>query len=507
MKRGPANVAEVFDHVLAVDPDRPALVGPSGRYSYSELDRAANRAAHALAAMGVRPGDRVGASMPNDVGVVIAFHGVMRLGAVWVGINRVLAPPEKQYILGDAGIKVFLGDDEMATQVEKLRGELPDLGPIVGDWAAALRTADDGRLSPTIDPLAPAGIAYTSGTTGFPKGVVHSQYNLLLPGAATVASRGYDASLRKGDCLSLTILNLMVLSTLLVSQAGGCCVVMDRVDPTGIAAWLREEKVTVWNGVPAMLHGLIADPGVAAEDLRSVNDLWTGGGDCPEVIRSRFADKFGIPVRATYGLTEAPTLVTIDEVGSEHVAGASGKALPHLDVRIVDEDGQAVPSGSTGEICIGPASVGPWAGQYRPMLEYWQRPEATNGSLRGGVLHTGDVGYLEGGYLFVRDRRSSLIIRGGANVYPAEVERVLHSAPGVVACAVVGIPDPRLGERVVAAVQLEPGWEASGDQLTAYCRERLAAYKVPERFETVESFARNSMGKIQRTQLPQLFTD
>jgi acyl-CoA synthetase (AMP-forming)/AMP-acid ligase II len=507
MKRLPANVAEVFDHVLAVDPDRPALIGPRSGYSYAELDRAANRAANALASMGVRPGDRVGASMPNDVDVVVAFHGVMRLGAVWVGINRVLAPPEKHYILGDAGIKVFLGDDEMATQVEKLRGELPDLGPIVGDWAAAQRGADDGRLSPIIDPLAPAGIAYTSGTTGFPKGVVHSQYNLLLPGAATVASRGYDASLRKGDCLSFTILNLMVLSTLLVSQAGGCCVVMDRVDPTGIAAWLREEKVTVWNAVPAMLHGLIADPGVAADDLTSVNDLWTGGGDCPEVIRSRFADKFGIPIRSTYGLTEAPTLVTIDDRDGQHVAGASGKPLAHLDVGIVDEDGQAVPPGSTGEICIRPASAGPWAGQYRPMLGYWQRPEATDDTLRGGLLHTGDIGYLDGGYLFVRDRRSSLIIRGGANVYPAEVERVLQSAPGVVACAVVGIPDPRLGERVVAAVQLEPASEASSDDLRAYCHERLAAYKVPERFERVESLARNAMGKIQRTELHQLFVD
>jgi acyl-CoA synthetase (AMP-forming)/AMP-acid ligase II len=173
--------------------------------------------------LGVKTGDRVAASLPNEAEVVAAFHGAMRLGAIWVGINRALAPPEREYILDDAGASVYLDD------------------------ADALRAAIDAA-SPheavDVDPFAPAGIAYTSGTTGYPKGAVHSQYNLLLPGRMVVESRGYDTRLRKGDCFALTILNMQVLTTLLVAQCGGTSIVMDRLDATGVAEWIRQERCT-----------------------------------------------------------------------------------------------------------------------------------------------------------------------------------------------------------------------------------------------------------------------
>ena len=488
----PASVARVLDAALAADPEREALVTRDRRLSYGELDRLADRAAHALRDLGVAPGDRVAAALPNEADVVVAFHGAMRLGAVWVGVNRALAPPEKQFLLSDSGARLLLCDDE-----------LPDLGVRVVDltaWRGAVDAAADGPVGVDVDPFAPAGIAYTSGTTGRPKGAVHSQHNLLVPGAMLVETRGYGPSLRKGDCFPFTILNMAVLTTLLVSQAGGCSIVMDRIDAAGVAEWIRTERITTWNGPPALLHTLATDDSIAADDLASLDEVWTGGADCPESIRAAFEAKFGLPVLATYGLSEAPTVVAIDERSGEHRPGASGRPLPHLAVRISGADGSTLPPGETGEICVGPADD-----RYRLMLGYWERPEATSEALAGGELHTGDLGFLDGdGFLHLRDRKSLMIIRGGANVYPAEVERVLLTAPGVAACAVLGVPDERLGERVVAVVEVADGASLDEDAVRAHCLANLAKYKVPERFAVVAAMPRNAMGKIIRAELPAL---
>ncbi len=500
MRPVPPSVARVLDDALAADPDRVALVTRSRRLTYADLDREADRAAHALRALGVGPGDRVAASLPNDAAVVVAFHGAMRLGAVWVGVNRALAAPEKRFLLEDSGAAVLLADDDLGDL-----GDVGDLGVrVVGaaGWAAALDAAPDGPVGVDVDPDAPAGIAYTSGTTGRPKGAVHSQHTLLAPGAVLVETRGYGPDLRKGDCFPFTVLNMAVLTTLLVSQAGGCSIVMDRIDAEGVADWIHRERVTTWNGPPALLHDLATNPAVALSDLASLTEVWTGGADCPEAIRSRFEAKFGLPVVATYGLSEAPTVVAIDPLAGHHVAGASGRPLPHLAVRIAGPDGATLPPGGTGEVCVGPA---PADGRYRPMLGYWERPDATAEALAGGELRTGDVGVLDGeGYLHIRDRKSLVVIRGGANVYPAEVERVLLDAPGVAAAAVLGVPDERLGERVVAVVEPAAGVPFDPDAVRDHCLAHLARYKVPERLVAVERLPRNAMGKVIRADLPGL---
>ncbi|MCU1486786.1 MAG: AMP-dependent synthetase and ligase [Actinomycetia bacterium] len=461
---------KISDVFRDADPGHEALVTRSGRWTYRQLDDACDRAAGALWSMGVRPGARVGVSLPNDVEVVLAFHGLMRVGAVWVGVNRNLAEPEKQHLLRDSGATTYLDDEDA--------------------WRDAVRDATPVEL-PDVDPDALAGIAYTSGTTGRPKGAMHSQRTLLTPGAALVASRGYGADLRKGDCFPLTILNLQVLTTLLTAQAGGCAVVMDRIDAEGVAEWIRRERVTTWNGPPALLHSLVERDDITRDDLSSLDEVWTGGADCPEPLRERFAAKFGHQVHATYGLTEAPTVVAIDPRGGEHRAGASGRPLPHLAVTVVD-----------GELCVGPVDDGPWAGVYHPMLGYLDRPEATAEVLAGGVLHTGDLGELDAdGFLHVRDRKSLVIIRGGANVYPAEVERVLSEAAGVAGCAVFGVADERLGERVMAVVEPLPDAALDGEALRAHCLEQLAKYKVPERIAVVDALPRNAMGKVERPAL------
>ena len=504
----PVDIGYVLEAALDEAPDRCALVGRDRRYSYAELDAEADAAAAALSALGVGPGDRVGASLPNDTAVVVAFHGVMRLGAVWVGLNQLLPPAEQSALVDDCGARVYLG--ETPDQLERTPHALEHIvatgvtdHPATGWWELVAAHRGNAAPRPTIDPEAPAAIAYTSGTTGRPKGVVHSQASLLLPGSSLVAARGYTSELCKGDCLALTILNLLVLSTLLVSQAQGTCVVMDSKDPGGIAEWIRREQITTWNGVPTLLYDLVHDDSVAAADLSSLQEVWSGGAPCPEGLRRSFEEKFGQRLLTTYGLTEAPTVVTIDDARSPSPPGSSGRALPHLQVTITDGSGRAVAAGERGEICIGPPDDSTWSTRFRTMVGYWRQPEVS--ALHDGVLHTGDVGYLDrDGNLFVVDRKQLVILRGGANVYPAEVEDVLMGVAGVRGCAVLGTADERLGERVIAVLEVDDGFVAPGSEedpqaaLRQFCTERLARYKVPDRFVFCDSLPRNAMGKVRR---------
>lgn len=499
-----AGIGDVFAPALARDADHEALVTRRGRWSYRQLDDACARAAGALAALGVRPGDRVAASLPNEADIVVAFHGAMRLGAIWVGVNQALAPPEQAFLLGDSEASTLLCDVATAAGLARHRGDLPALDTVVTEeeWQDSVDGAEAQRDLAPVDPLLPAGLAYTSGTTGRPKGAVHSQHNLLAPGAVLVATRGYGPALRKGDCLPLTILNMVVLTTLLVAQAQGTTVVMDRLDAEGVADWIGREGVTVWNGPPPILHTLVdldtVDPGA----LSPLQEVWSGGAALPEDLRSRFAAKFGLPVIGTYGLSEAPTIVGIDPTDGTHRAGASGRVLPHIDLRVLDGDGGAVGPGEVGEICLAPSATAPFDACYRPPLGYWNRPQATAALLDGGVVHTGDVGLVDDdGWLHVRDRLNLMIVRGGANVYPAEVERVLDGIDGVAASAVTGVDDERLGQRVVAAVELDPGSILAPEDLRAGARSELARYKVPERIVVVGALPRNAMGKVDRTAL------
>ena len=369
---------------------------------------------------------------------------------------------------------------------------------------------DDAGPGPVVDPFAPAAIAYTSGTTGFPKGAVHTQHNLLLPGrVAALRAAGPAAGLAAarpavmGVALPLTILNLMILGPLAAYQAGAAVVAMDRIDAVGMADWIEREQVTTFAAVPAMVHDLLTHPEVTDDMLASIEAIGVGGADMPEAFRRLYEERFGRRVGTGYGLTEAPTSVTGEDVTGPPVQGTCGRALPQVRIHILDDEGVELPVGELGEVCVGPSEEGDFRDTYRPMLGYWNRPPETAAALRGGLLHTGDLGVLdEDGNLFIKDRRNDLIIRGGANVYPAEVERVLHDAPGVSACAVIGEPDERLGERVVAFVELEPKARIVDEaSLLEHCRVNLARYKVPETVTFVSGFDRTPMGKIRKTVL------
>jgi long-chain acyl-CoA synthetase len=519
----PATLAVVLDRMVTEDPDAEALVGRSGRFSYVDLDLAVDRGARGLVSLGVEAGDRVAACLPNDVQIVIAFLAAMRLGAIWVGVNRPLALPEKLYLLRDCGAAVLLASPDTATQIAAQTSELESLRKIVCvrpndpacEWEAVQSGADAVRIPPIeIDPHAPAAIAYTSGTTGYPKGAVHSQHNIMLPGAVSAATGRNAPELRQGCVLPLTILNLMVLSPVAAFQNGSCCVAMDRIDPEGLAQWVRTEQVGTFAGVPTILHDLLTHPNVKPEDLESLVSPMVGGAECPEAFRELYRERYGREVGIGYGMTEAPTAVTSAAGSPPGTAppkpGLCGVALPQVAIEIRDEKDRILGPDEVGEICVAPASGGEWAEIYTPMLGYWNRPDASAEALRDGVYHTGDLGFMEAdGTLFIRGRRNELILRGGANVYPAEVERVIGENPRVAAVAVLGLTDARLGERVVAAVEPEAGESLEPDeleaQLKAQCRSQLAAYKVPDQIVIVESLPRNAMAKVIKRELEPLF--
>jgi long-chain acyl-CoA synthetase len=504
---GPGTAARLLDAMLEETPERLALVGRSARYTVAELDNAANRAANALRSLGVKPGDRVAASLPNDADIVVLFLAAMRLGAIWVGINRPLAAPEKAYMLSDAGVRVLLGDSIACTQIEPLRGDLPQLNELVkvdpgsadDVWGGLLADSDDDPVDVAIDPFTPGAIAYTSGTTGFPKGAVHTQHNMLMPGAVSAFFGSYTEGAVLGVALPLTILNLMILGPAAAYQNGITLVAIDRVDAVGLAEWIENEKISTFAAVPAMVHDLLSHPDVDQSQLASLSGIGVGGADMPDAFRRMYRERFKAPVGTGYGLTEAPTAVTVEDPTIEPVANTCGKALPQVQIHILDEDDNELGVGDVGEVCVGPAEEGPFADMYRPMLGYWNRAEATAVALRNGLLHTGDMGMVDDdGNLYIKDRRNDLIIRGGANVYPAEVERVLHESPDVQACAVIGSPDDRLGERVIAFVQLAGGANADPNELRAVCAAHLALYKVPDEITFVPEFDLTPMGKIRK---------
>ncbi len=500
---GPWTTADTLAAGVARHPDREALVDGGLRLTYSELDQRVRAAAGGLASVGVGHGGRVACRLPNRAALVEAFLATQRLGAVWVGVNTNLTATETAWMYDDADVDLVV-----ATADDDPHGRpVLTVDPVTGDGTWAEMVAS-GVPAPAVevDPHAPAAVAYTSGTTGRPKGAVHSQHNLLWPG---VSSRGPYPALpgeRHGSALALTILNMLALGPLWAFLRGTTSVLIDRTDTLGLATAIRDEGIHRITLVPAQAHDLVHDAAVTREDLATLTQFIIGAGHTPPELRAAWTDKFGSTPTIGYGLSEGPTGVTRERPDRPVRGDGAGYPLDPVAVTIVDEEDRPLPDGEIGEVCIGPRADGPWAGVWTPMLGYWNRPEATAEALRGGLLHTGDLGLLdEHGQLVIKGRHTEMILRGGANVYPAEVERVLLTHPAVAEAAVLGRPDDRLGERVAAAVVARTGVELDVDELAEHCGADLARYKVPGQWAVVDALPRNSMGKVVKADLNGVF--
>lgn len=504
---GPSTTAAALEVGIQRHPGRTALVHDDQSFSYSELGTRVDAIAGGLAAAGIGLGSVVACSLPNHTAIVEAFLATQRLGAVWLGINTNLAHDEMKWILDDAEPSLLITAADQTGAFGDVELLNVDIASSASTWTDLI---ESGRQAPdvVINPHAPAAIAYTSGTTGRPKGAVHSQHNLLWPGISSRSSYPTLPGERHGTALALTILNMLVLGPLWAFLRGTTAILMDRTDAVGLAASVRSHKVNRITLVPAMVHDLVSNPDIASGDLASLSETIIGAGHTSPALREAWENKFGTRAIVGYGLSEAPTGVTREHVDRPRRPDGVGYPLDPVQVLIVDENDLPVPSGETGEVCLTATEVGPWTGAWTPMLGYRNQPDATAAALRGGVLHTGDLGFLDAdGQLVIRGRRTELVLRGGANIYPAEVERVLLEHPGIREAAVFGLPDERLGEVVAAGLVAESGPWAEFDSnalledVTAFCRERLAGYKVPEQAVILEALPCNAMGKVMKGEL------
>jgi acyl-CoA synthetase (AMP-forming)/AMP-acid ligase II len=444
-------------------------------------------------------------SLPNDVDIVIAFLAAMRLGVIWVGVNRQLAGKEKASIIRDAGCVLALVDQQAA---EQLTSEPADAQVVTVDrWREACDQQDNAELHVTApDPFDPAAIAYTSGTTGEPKGVVHSQHNLMVYGATAREAGLFDSPMHAGVQLPLTILNLFVIQVLHAYQNNGKTVCMNVRTPREFAKTVQTEGIAHIATVPTIYYDLLHDDEIDPDALKSVRLAEIGGTSVPDTLVAELSHMFGIHPFVSYGSTEAPATITRIPAGEPPSPGYVGLPLPQVRVTVRSSTGEELGTGEEGEIWVGPSQEGAMAQTYSPYLGYWKQPNLTKRSLRGGEFRTGDLGVLdETGRLYIRGRQSDLIIRGGANIHAGEVERVIAGITGVQGCAVLGLPDERLGERVVAVVEPKPGVQLNPDKVKQSCVGNLAKYKVPEEIRIVEALPRNAMQKIVKRSLVQLF--
>ena len=508
----PATVAAMLDEPLATAPQKLALIDRFDRLSFVDLESRVNAACAFLTLRGVRPRHRVAATAANGADLVTAFIATQRLGAIWVGINRNCAPAEKRYFLEDSGASLYLADAQAREQTASTGIAQIGFEPGNDDSEWALGSLAHRRAERTpmpVDPWDPAAIAYTSGTTGRPKGAVHSQHNMMVAATlAQVMARDSVSDVVRGMTSPMTILNMMILGAIATLAKGDRLVCVDRTDARGVADWIRNERITTTTLVPTIVYDLLTRADIPAEDLTSLDWLVVGGAMVPEGLASVYNARFGKRMTTGYGQTEIPTAISRTNGETSTTQGAVGLPLPHLCVCIRDDQDANLPAGATGEICVGPAQAGPYRGVYTPTLGYWNHPEATEELLRNGWLHTGDMGHMtEVGELFIQDRRSDLIIRGGANIYPAEIERVLRQDDRVIDCAVIGLPDDRLGHSIAAVVETAGG--VSDEEITASLRDRcadgLARYKNPAAWKIVPALPRNAAGKVLKRELATLF--
>lgn len=511
------NLAHDLERGAARTPGKPAIVASRRTLTFAELDNLASKVAEVLAGKGVRRGDRVAVLMPSVPEHVATFYGILKLGAVHVGVNLQLRPPEVVHQLADADVALAVTGGVGTDLVQAVRGEVPKLGEVL-TWdeagggaspiAPLLGRQPGLRCATYVGPDDAAVIFYTSGTTGVPKGVVHTHAALSVLLDATQRHHAVTETDTTICLLPLYMLSILLLGPAMAVRLGNTLHLLERYDPLAWARTVTTERVTYALGTIPTLYVDLAALGAeerAGIDLSSLRFATFGGSPMPLELRQRFERDYGFTLSFGFGGTEGPAgVATEPRDRARRAPGSVGFAYDHVDLRVVDHEDRPLPPGEIGEIATGPHRSGPYAGVYRPMKEYWNMPEATGEALRGGYLHWGDLGYLdEDGHLFVVDRKKDMIIRAGMNIYPAQIERVLLADPRVEQAAVLGVPaaDARLGEVPFAFVKLAPGAQARASDVEAVVAENLAPYNRLCGVEFVDELPRNALGKVVKREL------
>lgn len=492
----------------AATPKLPAITFGETTWTYRDFADRIDRLAAELVAGGMRRGDRVGYVGLNHPDFLVTLFAAARIGAAFVPLNWRLTADELCYILGNAEVHTLLADAERAAVIDPVRAEAGLQRAIALTPVPGWELADEllAQRAPLADPVFAepddiAVIMYTSGTTGRPKGAMLTHANLFwnnINALLTFDTSQHDVSL---VCAPLFHIGGLNVTTLLTLQKGGRIVLMPAFDPAEALRLIAEHRVTTMFGVPAMFLFMSQRPEFADSDLSSVRHFVCGGAPVPEALIHRYGER-GIPFAQGYGLTETAPLALVlrtDEVAVK-IGAAGNQTLPLSDVRLVDANNAPVPAGARGEICVRGPQV---------MAGYWRNPEATAAVIDSqGWFHTGDIGQADDeGYVWVIDRVKDMVISGGENVYPAEVEDVLYGHPAIAEVAVLGTPDEKWGEAVTAVVALQPGTTLTLDELREFARDKLAAFKLPIRLEFIDALPRTQSGKVVKYQLREVISD
>ena len=496
---GEHNLAALAERSFERKGDYEALLFEGQWHRSGHLSERAQRLAAGLAELGVAPGERVVVMMANSVEVGIVYQAIWRAGAVVTPAMFLLPAEDLRHVLKDSGACAVITTAEFADKVreatagvenvrflicrEEVDGFIPLASVEAGDPRPIVPRADDDL----------AALLYTGGTTGRSKGVMLTHSSLYYTGHA-----GHESGHVPGLNRTLIPLPLSHAYGLLVTIVGmhsseqGVGVLMRWFEPQAFLELIQEHELQIAAVVPTMLQLLLSQP-LEQYDLSSLQYVTSGGAPlAPEVAEQFIRRVPSVSIRQGYGLTETAALISSNPIGRERV-GSVGLPVPGTEVRILNEDGIEVPRGEVGEICARSAGV---------MQGYWNSPEITAEALQDGWLHTGDLGYQdEDGYLYIVDRKKDLIIRGGFNVYPRDVEDALVEHPAVQTAGVVGRPDPKHGEEVVAYVALHPGQELTGADLVDWARERIGGYKYPRQVTIIDAVPLTPVGKVDRKAL------
>ncbi|MFE7719417.1 long-chain fatty acid--CoA ligase [Nocardia rhizosphaerihabitans] len=478
-------LSENLLHSALRHPHRPALRSGSTVLTYDELEERTARVAALLRDRGAEPGDRVALMLPNVPEFVVLYYGILRAGAVVVPMNPLLKSREVAYCLRDSDAALLFdwaggpgegpqGAHESGTAVLTI-----DAGVL----AALLAEHSPCRDEPAVTADEPAVILYTSGTTGTPKGAALSHAGLVHNAdvySATVLDIGPEDVIL--GCLPLfhTFGQTCAMNTAI--RSGACLTLVSRFEPAAVFEAIARDGATVFAGVPTMYSALLHDPGAADADVSTLRRCVSGGASLPVELLHGFENRFGCVILEGYGLSETSPVVAFNHAGRPRKPGSIGIPIRDVEVELVDcLDG-------IGEIAVRGPNV---------MLGYWRRPADTTAAIPDGWFRTGDLARRdEDGYLFIVDRKKDMIIRGGYNVYPREIEEVLYEHPEITQAAVIGIADPHLGEEIVAAVALRAGATTSGDQIQDFVKDRVAAYKYPRQVWLLDALPTGPTGKI-----------
>ena len=505
----PQNLGHLLERRMGIAPEKHFLFSEADgrRFTFAQFDDAVKRASRMLKSSGVSQGDVVSLLMPNSVEYIIAYFACWKLGAIAGPVNSLLKADEVAFVISDSDAKALLVHSDFLPTIDSIRDVFPDLRAVIEfDYEA---TATSGLSAETItigDEIdaevnldSEAIIIYTSGTTGKPKGCLLTHGNLIANARQISQWLGFTEDDRLLTVMPLFHMNAVSVTTISALYAGGSTVVSPKFSASRFWQIVSEYEVTSFGSVATMLSILLSTypdgvpRGLKTDQLRFA---MCGSAPVPTEVLQRFEETFNCLVIEGYGLSESTCRSTFNPPDERRRPGSCGKAIGN-EMKVVDEEDREVMNGELGEIVLRGENI---------LKGYYKNKEATATAFRNGWFHTGDIGYRDAdGFFYIVDRKSDMIIRGGENIYPREIDEILYQHPAVAAAATIGVSDPLYGEEVAAFVVLKDGMKAGEDELIVYCQERLADYKCPKTIRIVAEIPKGPTGKLLKRELATQF--